>query len=258
MITNRFVWFGLAMLFLAALALPSHTLADDDGDDDRALIVEPGGELFGKSYNELAGEWWNWALKEPAATNVVLDPDGRFCDLNQEGKVWFLAGTFGGEVKRKCVIPPGKAIFFPTLNGLSFAPDFPVEGDDCLGFGSTVDDVRCDINDDLAVAPAVVLSANIDGEPVSDLFAYRAQTEPGGFTLEIPEGSILTQFEDPFDPGDRFPAVADGYWILLRPLSSGLHKIDFRAEGDFGGSPIGAKYKLFILGDDDDDDDDDD
>src|ERR687896_520488 len=76
--------------------------------DDR--IVAPGEEFAGKSYSELASEWTNWLVKEPIATNPAFDPDGSLCDINQDGKVWFLASTFGGVVDRTCVVPGGKAI----------------------------------------------------------------------------------------------------------------------------------------------------
>src|SRR5688572_20909869 len=74
-------------------------------------VVEPGKEYQGKSYNELSGKWTNWLTAEPIATNPAFDPDGRFCDLNQGGDVWFLASTFEGVVDRTCEIPAGKAIF---------------------------------------------------------------------------------------------------------------------------------------------------
>ena len=81
-------------------------------------VVEPGEEFAGKSYNELASEWTNWLAAEPIATNPAFDPDGRFCDRNQQGKVWFLASTFEGIVDRTCEVPAGKAIFV-SLGGCS-------------------------------------------------------------------------------------------------------------------------------------------
>ena len=61
--------------------------------DDR--VVAPGQAFAGKSYNELASEWTNWLTAEPIATNPAFDTDGSLCNTNQEGKVWFLASTFG-------------------------------------------------------------------------------------------------------------------------------------------------------------------
>ena len=50
--------------------------------------------------------------------NPLLDDTGEHSFVNQNGPVWFLAGTFGeGKCpKRKCAIPAGKAILFPVIN----------------------------------------------------------------------------------------------------------------------------------------------
>ena len=43
-----------------------------------------------------------------------------------------------------------------------------------------------------------------------------------------------------FEPGDRFPAVVDGYWILLKPLPPGLHTVTFSA--DFGDTDVSPDF----------------
>lgn len=227
----------------------SPAVADDEG---RIEVVEPGKTLFGKSYNELTGAWANWLQKEPLDTNPAFDPYGSFCDLNQKGKFWYLAGTFGGVAERTCEVPAGKAVFFPIFSFVSFAPEFPEPGDVCDNTDTLpkkVDQIRCDVNDDIAVAPNVGLEVTLDGKPVADLFAYRVQSQPGGFTFR--SGPLFEAFG--VQPGDRFPAVADGYWILLKPLPPGSHSVSFSADFDVDGSPdLGANYRLIV--DDDDDD----
>ena len=49
---------------------------------------------------ELSADWWQWALSAPAATNPLLDPDGRFCHIGQKGK-GALGITFGNEGLQK-------------------------------------------------------------------------------------------------------------------------------------------------------------
>jgi len=196
--------------------------ADAAGNSSR--VVEPGQQFFGKSYHELASEWTNWLVVEPIATNPAFDPDGRFCDRNQQGKVWFLASTFGGIANRTCEIPAGKAIFI-SLGGVfvSFSPDFPAMGDPCLQMATDLEQVRCDVNNDVPLAPNISFEVIIDGVPVEDLFAFRAQSQPGGFTLRIPNQSLLTDFG--FSAGNRSPAVADGYFLFFKPLTPGEHTL---------------------------------
>lgn len=222
---------GLSMAFVASA---------DPGD----RVVPTSEQWQGRSYEELASEWTNWLVAEPFATNPALDPDGRFCHLNQHGKVWFLASTFGGVADRTCVIPPGKAIFL-SLGGVfvSFAPEFPSAGDGCLAMGSAVEQVRCDVNNDVPVAPNVSFAVTLDGTPVGDLLAYRTQSQPGGFTLRVPDPSFLTDLG--LAAGDRFPAVADGYFLLLKPLHPGTHTLTLRMNQP-GQPENGVNYTLVV------------
>jgi hypothetical protein len=213
-------------------------------------VVEPGREFSGKSYNELAGEWTNWLVTEPIATNPAFDPDGRFCGLNQQGKVWFLASTFDGIADRTCEIPAGKALFL-SLGGVfvSFAPEFPASDDPCSQLTTDAEKVRCDVNNDVPVAPTTTLEAALDGEPIEDLFAFRTQSPPGGYTLRVPDPSFLTDLGLP--AGDRTPAVADGYFLFLKPLSHGRHTLSFHKTNP-DQSVAGVNYTLIVRGGDDD------
>jgi hypothetical protein len=207
-------------------------------------VVEPGREFSGKSYNELASEWTNWLVAEPIATNPAFDPDGRFCGSNQQGKVWFLASTFEGVVDRTCVVPADKAIFL-SLGGVfvSFAPEFPAADDPCSQMATPLERVRCDVNNDVPVAPGVSFKVTLDGEPIKDLFAFRAQSQPGGFTLRIPDPSFLTDLG--IAPGDRSTAVADGYFLFLKPLKQGEHTLSLRMINP-DQSETGVNYTLII------------
>jgi len=238
LVKNAVVVIGLLMV-MAGSASAQLASAQANG-----RVVEPGKELFGKSYNVLASEWTNWLVAEPIATNPAFDPDGSLCDRNQSGDVWFLASTFEGVVDRTCAVPSGKAIFL-SLGGvfLSFAPEFPAAGDPCLQMGTAVERVRCDVNNDVPVAPGISFRASLDGVPVKDLFAYRAQSQPGGFTLRAPNPSFLTDLG--FASGDRTPAVADGYFLFLKPLKSGVHTLSFRMVNP-DQSETGVNYTLII------------
>jgi hypothetical protein len=217
------------------------------GADNR--VVDPGQKFQGASYNELASEWTNWLTAEPIATNPAFDPDGRFCDLNQQGNVWFLASTFGGVVDRTCEVPADKAIFL-SLGGvfLSFAPEFPAAGDPCLQMATDLEKVRCDVNNDVSLAPGISFAATLDGVPVEDLFAFRAQSQPGGFTLRVPNPSFLTDLG--LAPGNRSTAVADGYFLFLKPLEPGTHTLSFRMIQP-GQPDTGVNYTLIVEDGDD-------
>jgi hypothetical protein len=130
---------------------------------------------------------------------------------------------------------------------VSFSPDFPAAGDLCLQRSTDVEKVRCDVNDDVPTAPGISLEVILDGVPVEDLFAFRAQSQPGGFTLRVPDPSFLTDLG--LAPGDRAPAVADGYFLLLKPLKPGTHTLNLRMINP-DQSERGVNYTLIIGGGD--------
>lgn len=238
---NKRLW--QSAVAVAALLVTATAWADDS---NRNRIVELGEEFLGKSYSELASEWTNWFVKEPIATNPAFDPDGRFCDSNQEGNVWFLASTFEGVADRTCEVPAGKALFL-SLGGafVSFAPDFPAAGDPCLQLSTAVDRVRCDVNTDVPAPPNVSFRVSLDGAPVKDLLAFRAQSLPGGFTLQVPPSSFLTDLG--VAAGNRAPAVADGYFLFVKPLRPGVHTLNLRMTNP-DQSVTGVNYTLVIGG----------
>lgn len=208
-------------------------------------IVAPGEKWAGHSYPELVSAWTNWLTAEPIATNPAFDTDGSLCGLNQQGDVWFLASTFDGVAHRTCEIPADTGIFL-SLGGVfvSFAPEFPAASDACLAVGSSLERVRCDVNDDVPVAPNVSFSVTIDGQQVQDLTAYRAQSAPGGFTLQVPNPSFLTDLG--FPAGNRTPAVADGYFLFLKPLKPGRHTLVLRMTNNADQSVTGVDYRLVV------------
>ena len=219
----------------AALVAVVPSIGSATGD---RTVLEPTSRHYGTSYQELAGAWYVWAGEFPASSSPVTSDGDVDCSLGQSGKIWFLAGNFGGffdeanPAVRRCSIPRGKALFFPIANTVFWAPED----------GDTVDEVRRGAN--LQLQGITELSVELDGKAIEDPFAYRAQSPPGGFPL--PYGPLLRDFgfEDPL-PDPRQPAVADGYWILLAPLSRGSHEIVIHA-GDGKELNIDVTYHLTV------------
>ena len=88
------------------------------GNQGNPGILPPQSHAFGKSYAEWSAEWWKWAVSIPIATSPLFDTTGEFGNIGQSGKVWFLAGAFGGTVERTVSVPVGKALF---LSAFEFA-----------------------------------------------------------------------------------------------------------------------------------------
>ncbi|MDX6644596.1 MAG: hypothetical protein QOK40_323, partial [Miltoncostaeaceae bacterium] len=89
-----------AGLAAAALALPS--LASGTGGPGEVpstatfVVVTPGQTWAGKSYVDLAGDWWRWAAQIPSTLSPVSDRKGFLCRIGQSGSFFFLAQSTGG------------------------------------------------------------------------------------------------------------------------------------------------------------------
>ena len=208
---TRFVQYACFVVLLGAGAVN----ATADGNANPG-IRPPNSKTYGKTYGEWAAAWWQWALSIPAAQNPLLDTTGEFAGVGQRGPVWFLAGTLGDPAERTINVPEGKPIFMPVHNWIFGSAAF-----DC---DPTVPGVTCDVptlrqKAAAATTGAEVVEAWIDGRKVRNIRNYRGiSPEPFGVTL--PEGSVIG-----IPAGNYFPQVADGFWLMLKPLHEGKHTI---------------------------------
>ena len=199
-------------------------------------VLPPSTVLFGRTYGDWSAEWWRWALSIPAATNPVADTTGANCGLPQSGQVWFLAGTFGGSTSRNCTVPAGKHLFFPILNSLYFC-FHPVDPDPiCADVATMRAYVAGQMN-----SPNT-LTATIDSVSVGNLGSFRAQSPV--FTVQLPKGNVYEAFGVP--QGAYRPGVSDGYFLLVEPLSPGMHTIYFKGVSNGGGFTTEVTYTLTV------------
>ena len=116
----------VASLVGMASGLSSSTTAAARRD---AVALEPGIKHFGRSYNELAGAWWSWAVQFPLSDSPITAHGDTDCSRGQAGKIWFLAGNFGGAAgepnptTREVRDQEWQGPVHPTLERLFFAPE---------------------------------------------------------------------------------------------------------------------------------------
>ena len=172
----------------------------------------------------LAAHWWQWALAEPTLDNPLLDTTGQFAALNQQGRVWFVAGSLSSKpITRTFTVPAGKALFFPIVNvfdvedGIAAGGQFvfppathpiPQPVQTAQGIVSSI------------IAAATGLSCEVDGVPLQINAANLEQSTP--FSTFLPADNIVR-----VPAGVYFPFVDSGYYVLLAPLSTGFHTIHF-------------------------------
>ena len=161
-------------------------------DSINAGVVPIGSKLYGLTYGEWTAKWWEWALAIPKSNSPFSDKTGQVCGLNQNGPVWFLAGTTGGSAERACNIPTGKAILFPIVNNECSTAEYPADKTDsalrscATGF----------------IDHTTTLQASVDGVNLKNLKQYRVQSPL--FNLTFPKDNDFGVASGPTQ------AVSDG------------------------------------------------
>lgn len=187
----------------------------------QAQVLLPDGPGAGgySQHGNLSAQWWTWALSEPIATSPQFDADGSRAYKGDQGSVFFLAGSFGGDAERHFKVPLGKPLFFPALNNVGLQ-DLPTDTEASLRniAVSGIDGIT-------------QIHASIDDYKVRliDWPGLRAQSPvfyPGGKTF--PDFGIC--YPDPCPSSYNGMVVSDGYWLMVAPLSKGEHVIKYGGE----------------------------
>jgi hypothetical protein len=167
--------------------------------------VPPDYSVEGLTQSEWSQAWWQWAGSFDNNESPIADITGEFCGNKQTGEVWFLAGTYETHrTVRTCNIPKDKYLFFPLINYVVMPPANRTVG--CMAIMSHASSITDD---------ATALILDIDGVRVKNLNSYRQATKCFDMgKLAKPKIRV-------------FPSAANGYYVMLKPLSPGTHIINF-------------------------------
>jgi hypothetical protein len=184
-------------------------------------ILPVGSTAFGHTLAEWSAAWWQLGIEHPVDGNPFLE--GGVIELSRS--VWGIAAPLGGATF-EVTVPLGKALFLPaiTIECSSLEPpdsgfhgDTEAEQAECATFWAN---------------HIIDLSFEIDGVPVQNLATYRVVSPQ--FPFVAPDPNILG-----VAGGGPGTAVADGYYVMVAPLSKGVHQTHLRgilhfsiAEGD--------------------------
>jgi len=195
----------------------------------------PNSRPYGLTYGQWTVKWWNWALSIPTEINPVFDDSGKFANASQKDpNVFFLAGTFdGATVQRRCTVPSGKAILFPVMNYEVNPIEYP-------HLNTETEMIREAIRDQDDI---INLEATINGKKVP---FYRIRSDPPVFPLTISLDLIESE-EVPKGAKTIDKAASDGYWIFLKYLSKGEHRIFFAGSCSSGIRNVRATYNVTVI-----------
>jgi len=191
-------------------------------------LFPPSSQPYGVSLSGWCARWWHWLLSIPKYVNPVVDETGEFSSQFQnDPNVWYLAGTFGGSVVRRCNVPKGKAIIFPVINYEASLADEP----------DLSDPKQLEIKCKQEIDNIGRLYCYVDGQ-IIDLAQYRIACR--AFKIEIPSDNCLSV------KSGQTSMASDGYWLFLQPLPRGKHVIQSFGSCLAGKIKIGCDYRLIV------------
>ena len=202
-------------------------------------IMPPDSRIGGKTYGEWNQEWWQWALSMPVDNHPLYDTADS--SEGQTGKMVFLGSSFESElapsgetiteVDREISISPGTKIFIPLFN---------VEVSTIEGYGGTEMEMQEQAESFLDLVGSMTVL--IDGVPVENPEQYESPS-PLFEIGPLPENNVLQDIGVDAPAGSTGDAAANGYYLMLPPLSVGEHTIEYVTPIVVpGGNPDGSDW----------------
>lgn len=225
----------LVALMLGASAISIQASNTRQPIADKTILVPINGSVDGKTLDEYANRWWQWAKTLPPNANAINDENGEYCGVNQMGDVWFLAGGYGNSlIRRTCTISGAKHLFFPIIN-MGYWQNLRAEKQascESVKHGAALN------NEHL-----LSISATLNGKIIENAGSFRIKSKECF--------DIYGLIDEKYDAPKWYPAATDGYWLMLKPLSPGVHKLKFQAQyfrenGAFGRMAQDIEYTLII------------
>jgi hypothetical protein len=259
---RRTPWLTATLAALAVLAAGVVSAPAGSGNLGNPDIVPPQSQFRGLSYSEWSARWFQWVYSLPVTNHPLFDTAD--CSAGQTGNVWFIDGTHGTPFPatgRECTIPAGTALFLPLA-----ATFWDNEGCDPTGqiiqrtnlselelrqfardaLNGFLDSRRLLI-DGVAIQG---LPECVETNPPTCETPYRVQSPVYDYTVPAKENILaddgLTCYDSPPRPDEPYTAlgaVADGVYVMIKPLPVGEHTIRFGPVDPATGDPS----RLYII-----------
>ena len=230
---RRRAWIAAAVVVVASLALIPFAGAASPAYSAKSKVM-------GKKLAEWSADWWQWAYTMPIGVNPLFDETGANAGVGQRGKVWFLCGVVNqdGVASRTNVnVPAGKPLLVPVI-----ATEWDNAGllqSDWL----TLEELKAKAKQFADGVDPASFVFTVDGVALTDVAKRRVASIT--FDYPVVTGAIPVGFGA--DPGEIiYPAVGDGFWVMLKPLSPGItHTIHWEAVK--GNTSYDITYSLNVL-----------
>ena len=206
----------------AALAAIGLSAAAADMSSPPPVVLDADAIVADRTQVEWSEAYLQWIATFSRGNSPVSDTTGALCAGKQEGDVWFLATSDGtAPVVRSCSIPAGKTLFVPIATTLERSGNKEPVCETMVRIAAG------------SLAHSTQLAMAVDGIAIDNLQGHRLATGDC-FALglrQVPRSTART-------------AVADGYYVMIAPLTPGAHTIVVGAHYD--STPLSTTYHLDV------------
>jgi hypothetical protein len=191
-----------------------------------ADIYSKGESPFGISYTDWVAKYWNWDLSVPLdpKTNNFLGLNENGCLVRRENSMVMLADTAAGGIwNQKCTISHKEGILIPIWTGEC---DHGYRGFENASFKQLSD---CARGFDLGKVKGQV---KVDNIPVAalDVIDYKTNVMKNVTEVYTKQFNATIPLNSHFiaERYGTFPAAAHGWFVFLKPLQPGIHKVYYQ------------------------------
>jgi hypothetical protein len=98
--------------------MPLSSIEEEDmAGKASSYVMNTHGQINGETVQQWTQDWVTWWLQAPATTNPQFDTTGAYANVdNNNGKMFFLAGNFGGDSTRTFTAPANEPLLVPILD----------------------------------------------------------------------------------------------------------------------------------------------
>lgn len=218
---------------------------EERSGNPNSRVFPPNAHPYGQSQADWSADWWQHMYSFDCENLPITDEDGSTPGFDLNSPVLFLAGNFdGGTTIRTVTVPHGKALFFPIINGGWFySPCYESAEEDEAYANGTLEAYIMAIFDAVLGGDGISLSATLDGIAFNNLKDYRFTS--GLFDLNT-NPDLANCLGDPCLAQSNFVSLADGYWLMLKPLSRGQHTLNFQGGIEVFGFSLDVTYHITV------------
>ena len=187
--------------------------------------------IYGRSYSEWSSAWQQWANSIPASEHPLFD--NADCSKGQSGPVWFLGGKFcstedascpSEPAVRSCSVPQEKALFFPIVNVSCL--DVEAKNGLCGDAGPFITQMRDFIGG--IIDPVTDLQVFLNGKRIKGDLKKNFRVQSVVYPVLLPDGNLLQAIGETVIASGSYLGVDDGIYIMLPPLPTGTHILNFK------------------------------